>query len=85
MKNLKLSMLEGKASKRTVITVGKVKIGKEFTVIAGPCSVESEEQTMETARKVKEAGANILRGGAFKPRTSPYSFFLLTPAMVRED
>ena len=43
-------------------------------VIAGPCSVESEEQTLETARKVKAAGANMLRGGAFKPRTSPYSF-----------
>lgn len=74
MKNLKLSMLEEKASKRTVIPVGNVKIGEGFTVIAGPCSVESEEQTMETAYRVKEAGANILRGGAFKPRTSPYAF-----------
>jgi len=43
-------------------------------VIAGPCSVESEEQTLKTAHKVKEAGANMLRGGAFKPRTSPYDF-----------
>jgi len=74
MKNLKLSALNGDAHKRTVITVGDVKIGEDFVVIAGPCSVESEEQTLETARKVKAAGANMLRGGAFKPRTSPYSF-----------
>lgn len=74
MKNLKLSALNGNAQKRTVITVGDVKIGEDFVVIAGPCSVESEEQTLETARKVKSAGANMLRGGAFKPRTSPYSF-----------
>ena len=74
MKNLKLSALNGDVRKRTVITVGDVKIGEDFVVIAGPCSVESEEQTLETARKVKAAGANMLRGGAFKPRTSPYSF-----------
>jgi 3-deoxy-7-phosphoheptulonate synthase len=49
-------------------------VGEDFVVIAGPCSVESEEQTIMTARKVKEAGANMLRGGAFKPRTSPYDF-----------
>ena len=48
--------------------------GDELTVIAGPCSVESEEQTMSTARAVKAAGAKMLRGGAFKPRTSPYEF-----------
>ena len=48
--------------------------GDEVTVIAGPCSVESEEQTMSTARAVKAAGAKMLRGGAFKPRTSPYEF-----------
>jgi 3-deoxy-7-phosphoheptulonate synthase len=48
--------------------------GDEVTVIAGPCSVESEEQTMSTARAVKAAGAKLLRGGAFKPRTSPYEF-----------
>ncbi|MDY0276639.1 MAG: 3-deoxy-7-phosphoheptulonate synthase [Acholeplasma sp.] len=48
--------------------------GKDFLVIAGPCSVESYEQTLEIATAVKEAGANILRGGAFKPRTSPNSF-----------
>jgi 3-deoxy-7-phosphoheptulonate synthase len=48
--------------------------GDDLTVIAGPCSVESEEQTMATARAVKAAGAKMLRGGAFKPRTSPYEF-----------
>ncbi len=59
----------------TVIDVKGVKIGGEhLAVMAGPCSVEGEEQLMTTARAVKAAGANILRGGAFKPRTSPYSF-----------
>ncbi|MCC7519684.1 MAG: 3-deoxy-7-phosphoheptulonate synthase [Verrucomicrobiae bacterium] len=48
--------------------------GRDFPVIAGPCSVESEKQVMETARVVKAAGARLLRGGAFKPRTSPYEF-----------
>ena len=59
----------------TVIEVGGVKIGGgNFAMIAGPCSVESEEQIIEVAQAVKESGANILRGGAFKPRTSPYAF-----------
>lgn len=59
----------------TVIPVGNTTVGGElFSVMAGPCSVESEEQILEVARRVKAAGANILRGGAFKPRTSPYSF-----------
>ncbi|HIE36300.1 MAG TPA: 3-deoxy-7-phosphoheptulonate synthase [Candidatus Omnitrophica bacterium] len=48
--------------------------GKEVVLIAGPCSIESKEQLREVARKVKEAGAKVLRGGAFKPRTSPYTF-----------
>jgi 3-deoxy-7-phosphoheptulonate synthase len=74
MNKLKLASFNGDDRTRTIITVGKVKIGEDLAVIAGPCSVESEEQTIETARKVKEAGANILRGGAFKPRTSPYDF-----------
>jgi len=74
MKNLKLTSLSSDDRKRTVVTVDNVKIGEDFVVIAGPCSVESEEQTIKTARKVKEAGANMLRGGAFKPRTSPYAF-----------
>jgi 3-deoxy-7-phosphoheptulonate synthase len=59
----------------TVITVGNAKIGGDnFTVIAGPCSVESYEQMSSIAKSVKVAGAQFLRGGAFKPRTSPYSF-----------
>ncbi len=60
---------------RTVIRVGKADIGgDEFITMAGPCSVESEKQIMETAEAVAAAGATILRGGAFKPRTSPYDF-----------
>lgn len=59
----------------TVIDVNGVKIGGgNFVFIAGPCSVESEAQIIEVAQKVKAAGAHILRGGAFKPRTSPYDF-----------
>lgn len=59
----------------TVISVGQAKIGGgHFCLIAGPCSVETEEQIIEVAEKVKTAGADILRGGAFKPRTSPYDF-----------
>ncbi|MEE9418340.1 MAG: 3-deoxy-7-phosphoheptulonate synthase [Desulfatiglandaceae bacterium] len=74
MNALRLASLNGDSTGRTVITVGDVKVGEDFVVIAGPCSVESEEQTIKTAQKVKEAGANMLRGGAFKPRTSPYDF-----------
>jgi len=59
----------------TVIEVGGVEIGsKAIAVIAGPCAVESEEQLLAIARGVRDSGAQILRGGAFKPRTSPYSF-----------
>lgn len=59
----------------SVISVGDVKIGGgHFAMIAGPCSVESEEQIIAVAQEVKSAGANILRGGAYKPRTSPYAF-----------
>ena len=59
----------------SVIDVSGVKIGGgNFAVIAGPCSVESEAQIIEVAKRVKESGATLLRGGAFKPRTSPYDF-----------
>ncbi len=59
----------------SVVDVGGVKVGgKEFIVMAGPCSVESREQTLVVADAVCKAGAKILRGGAYKPRTSPYSF-----------
>lgn len=59
----------------SVINVAGILVGgKALTLIAGPCSVESKEQVLEVARRVKASGANLLRGGAFKPRTSPYSF-----------
>jgi len=59
----------------TIVDVGGVKVGGgDLVVIAGPCSVESHDQLLETARAVKAAGANMLRGGAYKPRTSPYDF-----------
>ncbi len=62
-------------SQDTVVEVGGIQIGgKKVVVMAGPCSVESREIVMEVAKKVHQAGAKILRGGAFKPRTSPYSF-----------
>ncbi|MFQ3550234.1 MAG: 3-deoxy-7-phosphoheptulonate synthase [Armatimonadota bacterium] len=60
---------------KTIIKVNGVDIGgQKLAIMAGPCSIESEEQLMEVAISVKKAGANILRGGAFKPSTSPYSF-----------
>ena len=59
----------------TVIQVGDIRIGGgSLTLMAGPCSVESEAQIVETAKRIKASGADILRGGAFKPRTSPYSY-----------
>ena len=59
----------------TVVRIGERQIGgNDFIVIAGPCSVESEEQIVGIAQEIKEIGASFLRGGAFKPRTSPYSF-----------
>jgi len=74
MKPYKLASREFKAED-SVITIDGVGIGaKRFVVIAGPCAVESREQLMQTARAVKKAGASIIRGGAFKPRTSPFSF-----------
>ena len=59
----------------TIVNVGDVQIGgNKVVVMAGPCAIENKETYIDTAKKVKEAGADILRGGAFKPRTSPYSF-----------
>ena len=61
--------------KDTIVQAGNIRIGGGyFAMIAGPCSVESEDQIIEVAMAVKESGAHILRGGAFKPRTSPYAF-----------
>ncbi|HKZ17596.1 MAG TPA: 3-deoxy-7-phosphoheptulonate synthase [Geobacteraceae bacterium] len=71
----KLASKEVKKESSVISITDKVAIGgKEIIVMAGPCSVESGEQIVETAIAVKEAGAQMLRGGAFKPRTSPYSF-----------
>lgn len=74
LKPYKLASLEVR-KERTVVEVEGASIGgEELMVIAGPCSVENEEQILASARAVKEAGANVFRGGAFKPRTSPYAF-----------
>lgn len=58
----------------TKVVIGSAVFGEKLVVIAGPCAVESEEQYINSAKEAKDAGADILRGGAFKPRTSPYSF-----------
>ncbi len=73
-KRHKLVSREAHKANSTVNARGVVIGGKKFQVMAGPCSVESEKQLMATAHAVKKAGATILRGGAFKPRTSPYEF-----------
>ena len=74
MMNLKLVAKGFNNTQQTVVTVDHLRVGIDFALVAGPCSVENEKQTIITAQKVKEAGANMLRGGAFKPRTSPYAF-----------
>ncbi len=70
----RVRLVDKGARPRTLVKVGSAAVGAGLCVIAGPCSVESEEQVFETARAVKRAGADVLRGGAFKPRTSPYDF-----------
>jgi len=79
MDELKLSSLKHTNLKRTAVKIGAHTIGEGFTLIAGPCTVETADQTLTIARVVKKVGAHILRGGAFKPRTSPYSFQGLGP------
>lgn len=74
-KRYKLTSREAHKSNSTIkLPNGTVIGGNKFVVMAGPCSVESEKQLMDTAEAVAEAGATVLRGGAFKPRTSPYEF-----------
>ncbi|MHB1539484.1 MAG: 3-deoxy-7-phosphoheptulonate synthase [Solirubrobacteraceae bacterium] len=74
-KPYKLASAEMRHGERTVLDIGGQKIGGEhFALIAGPCTVESRDQMLETADVVKQAGASMLRGGAYKPRTSPYAF-----------
>jgi len=75
LKPYKLASAQITHGERTVIDIGGRKIGGEnFALIAGPCTVETREQTMQTARVVLDGGATLLRGGAYKPRTSPYAF-----------
>ncbi len=82
-KRYKLASRESRRTP-TVVNAGGVEIGGDkFVLMAGPCSVESEEQLMATAQAVKAAGAVILRGGAYKPRTSPYEFQGLGPEGLR--
>ena len=75
LKPYKLASAQFRKGERTVIDVDGRKIGGDnFALIAGPCTVESRTQTLEVARTVADGGASMLRGGAYKPRTSPYSF-----------
>ncbi len=74
MKNLELVLRKNKYQATTELTIKDVHFGRGFTVIAGPCSVESQDQIRQTAAAVKAAGAQVLRGGVYKPRTSPYAF-----------
>jgi 3-deoxy-7-phosphoheptulonate synthase len=74
LKPYKLASREFQEADTVVAVAGASIGGRKVEVIAGPCSVESEEQLMETAHAVKRAGATLLRGGAYKPRTSPYAF-----------
>jgi 3-deoxy-7-phosphoheptulonate synthase len=84
LKPYKLASLEYRRGERTVVEVDGRKVGGDhFATIAGPCTVESREVMLESARIVKEAGAQLLRGGAYKPRTSPYSFQGLGEAGLR--
>jgi len=83
MKPYKLASREFKKADSLVNVAGIEIGGKRVVVMAGPCAVESEKQLMEVARAVKESGASILRGGAFKPRTSPFSFQGLEEAGLR--
>jgi 3-deoxy-7-phosphoheptulonate synthase len=75
LKPYKLASAQIKHGARTVLDILGSKVGGgHFAMIAGPCTVESREQTLETARAVRDGGATLLRGGAYKPRTSPYAF-----------
>jgi 3-deoxy-7-phosphoheptulonate synthase len=75
LKPYKLASAQITHGERTVLDIDGRKVGGEnFALIAGPCTVESREQMIETARVVRDAGATLLRGGAYKPRTSPYAF-----------
>jgi 3-deoxy-7-phosphoheptulonate synthase len=84
LKPYKLASLEYRRGQRTVIEIDGRRIGGDnFATIAGPCTVESREVLLDAARSVRDAGAQMLRGGAYKPRTSPYSFQGLGEAGLR--
>ena len=84
LKPYKLASTQYKRGERTVVDVDGRKVGgPHFATIAGPCTVESREVMLDTARAVRDAGAQLLRGGAYKPRTSPYSFQGLGEAGLR--
>ena len=84
LKPYKLASKQLRGEERTVIDIDGRKLGGDhFSLIAGPCTVESRDQTLETARVVLAAGASMLRGGAYKPRTSPYAFQGLGEAGLR--
>jgi 3-deoxy-7-phosphoheptulonate synthase len=84
LKPYKLASLQYRREQRTVLEIDGRRIGGDhFATIAGPCTVESREVLLDAARTVKEAGAQFLRGGAYKPRTSPYSFQGLGEAGLR--
>ena len=75
LKPYKLASSQFKKGERSVFDIDGRKVGGDnFALIAGPCTVESRDQTLDVARCVEDAGASMLRGGAYKPRTSPYSF-----------
>jgi len=84
LKPYKLASSEVRQGERSVLEIGGRRVGGEhFALVAGPCTVESRDQTLATARIVKDAGAMFLRGGAYKPRTSPYAFQGLGEAGLR--
>ena len=84
LKPYKLASSQFKKGARTVLDIGGRKIGgPHFMTIAGPCTVESRDQLLDTAHVVNDAGAQLLRGGAYKPRTSPYAFQGLAEAGLR--
>jgi 3-deoxy-7-phosphoheptulonate synthase len=84
LKPYKLASLEYRRGERTVVEIDGRRIGGDnFATIAGPCTVESREVLLDAARSVRDAGAQMLRGGAYKPRTSPYSFQGLGEAGLR--
>src|SRR5262245_54735236 len=75
LKPYKLASTQLRGGEPTVLEIGgRPNGGEHFALIAGPCTVESREQTLTTAHVVKDAGATLFRGGAYKPRTSPYAF-----------